>query len=522
MIGILLILSGRNPRYQGRSLTSWLERCSNEELTEAQRSEAEDAVRAIGAKRALPTLLRLIETREDPVRTWIMAKREQYNLKFLPELRSTKDCQQLGWAGFEVFGTNAAPALEELTRLLTDDQLAVPATACLICIGPRAESAVCEALTNKNAMVRRLATEQFAWVTDDVEDFLAHMKTCLSDPDDDIRVVAVQGIGRQTNTPDSAIPLVLAALHDEHDRVSSEAAMALASFGANALRGFTDLSNAVENASPNTSRQALTTLVAIAPDQALPVVLNNFRSADPRHRAASFQMLLKYMETNSDAQTAIQQAAADPDARLARRAKEMITVRYVSKHPIESEFSDEPSFGGKSLGEWLKMHDYNGEFSEDAKQAIRQLGTNAIPSLLKRLVYVQPPFGLPANEVNIDAIRGFIVLGEQTRPVLPQLETLMDGTNGNLALHVMLAACGTGSNAIPFLIKGLTNQFADVRNEAANYLTGGTWVLSSDQRESVIPLFLKLLNDPDEYVRVNATNELKTIAPAAAAKVGIK
>jgi HEAT repeat protein len=75
---------------------------------------------------------------------------------------------------------------------------------------------------------------------------------------------------------------------------------------------------------------------------------------------------------------------------------------------------------------------------------------------------------------------------------------------------------------MPFLIKGLTNQFANVRNLAANTLTEGVGDKFSEQRKQAIPLFIKLLNDPDEDVRLNATNQLKQIDPAAAAKAGIK
>jgi HEAT repeat protein len=86
----------------------------------------------------------------------------------------------------------------------------------------------------------------------------------------------------------------------------------------------------------------------------------------------------------------------------------------------------------------------------------------------------------------------------------------------------MLATVGTGSNAMPFLINGLTNQFPDVRNEAANDLTNGIGKDFPQWRQKAIPLFVKLLSDPDEDVRLNATNQLKEIDPAAAAKVGIK
>ena len=157
--------------------------------------------------------------------------------------------------------------------------------------------------------------------------------------------------------------------------------------------------------------------------------------------------------------------------------------------------------------------------------AIHHMGTNAIPGLLARLVYVEPPFGLRSpvgGTVNIEAMCAFIALGEQAIPALPQLRTLMDGTNGDVAVRAMMATCGTGSNALPVLISGLTNQFADVRNEAANYLSENFNRLSPDQRKQAIPLFVKLLDDLDENVRGNATNELKQIAPEAAAKAGIK
>ena len=130
-------------------------------------------------------------------------------------------------------------------------------------------------------------------------------------------------------------------------------------------------------------------------------------------------------------------------------------------------------------------------------------------------VYARP-------EVNFDAVRAFITLGGNTVPALPRLQVLMDSTNQDIALYAMLATLGTGSNAMPYLIKGLTNQFPDVRNEAANILTDGVGDKFPEQRKQAIPLFVKLLSDPDEDVRLNATNELKQIDPIAAAKAGIK
>jgi HEAT repeat protein len=127
-----------------------------------------------------------------------------------------------------------------------------------------------------------------------------------------------------------------------------------------------------------------------------------------------------------------------------------------------------------------------------------------------------------ARAINIEAICAFITLRDQAKPALPQLQTLMESTNSDIALHAMLASCGTGSNAIPLLLNGLTNQFADVRNEAANYVTQNFSNQFLGRRDQVIPLFVKLLNDSYNDVRMNATNELKQIDAAAALKAGVK
>jgi HEAT repeat protein len=113
-------------------------------------------------------------------------------------------------------------------------------------------------------------------------------------------------------------------------------------------------------------------------------------------------------------------------------------------------------------------------------------------------------------------------LGDQAKGVLPNLFILMDSTNEEIALMAMTASLGTGSNAVPFLIKGLTNPFPNVRNQAAQFFSGDFGDKFPDLRKPAIPLFVKLLNDPDEDVRGNATNELKAMDPTAAALAGIK
>jgi hypothetical protein len=51
---------------------------------------------------------------------------------------------------------------------------------------------------------------------------------------------------------------------------------------------------------------------------------------------------------------------------------------------------------------------------------------------------VRPPFGFRAFDVNMDAVRAFITLGEQVKPAFPKLQKLMDSTNKDIALFAMI------------------------------------------------------------------------------------
>jgi HEAT repeat protein len=566
VLGILgaLIVCTRQPRYHGRTLTSWLQQCWDTSLMETQRlAEAQEAIRAIGTKKALPGLLKLVEANDDPVSLWIIDAgdklriSDEIGLRFI-RWHSALDFKWLGERGFEVLGTNAAPAAEALGKLLNkkfpdeeNERLHILVIErCLESIGKPAEPVICRALTNQDAAIRQWAIDELASVTDDVEVYIARIKPRLQDSSDAVRGTAVNDIGIQTSAHELAVPLLISALKDS--AVSANAANALGNFDTNALVAFPILTNLVEHGDANVAGAALKTLIVIAPDRALPIftnylvrgkpgindalraltevmpdkalpmVLARLQSPNLAMRREAFGLLRHYPET-SQIDSAMQTVVTDSDSALALAAKGFLTAQYATNHPDAFLFPDEPSYNGKRLGEWLETRiEGGGDFTPAAKDAIHQVGTNAIPALLKRLTYVRPPYCFNPFQININAAGGFIALSEQAKPALPELWLLMDSTNKDTALTAMIATCGTGSNAMPFLIKGLTNSFANVRGQAANILMEGVGDKFPEQRKQAIPLFVKLLNDPDDDVRMNATNQLKEIDSAAAAKAGIK
>ena len=542
----IVILLGREPHYQGRSLTSWLQQSWDTPLMETQRlAEAQNAIRSIGPKKVLPKLLKLVQSEDDPISMTIMHIGDEFRIsddigdRFI-RWHSAEDFWWLGERGFEVLGTNGAPAAEALGKLLDKPRRLLVIGRCLESIGKPAEPVICQALTNQDVAVRQWAVEQLASVTDDVEVYIIRIKPRLHDSSDAVRVTTVDAIGVQTSAPELAVPLLIEALKDS--AVSANAAGALANFGTNALVAFPILTNLVEHGGPNVAGAALKTiiildsdqalpiltnclargkpgtalalraLVDVAPERALPIILSRFQSPDTETRRVAFRLLCRYPLT-PPVESALQAAAADSDLNMANRAKKILTENRQKEHPLEFQFLDDPSYEGKRLGEWLKMHERQGDyaFSSEATNAIHHIGRNAIPALLRRLVYVEPPFGLPAYEVNMDGVQGFLMIGDQATPALPQLQALLDGTNQSLVLYAMVSSLGTGTNAIPVLTKGLTNQFPEVRGQAASSLAEVIANRFPEHREEIISLLTNLVNDPDSDVRLTVKGALQEI-----------
>jgi HEAT repeat protein len=450
---------------------------------------------------------------------------EDWPLSKLCHFRSASTDRRLAEFGFAVFGTNAAAAVPALDRVLngTNHDSAESALKCLAAIGPPAEAPVCRALTNANPEIRILATLGLADAVTNVHDFLTRLRDRLHDPDSFVRVAAVSSIGSQTNSPDEVISFLVLAFKEEDDFVASSAANKLVDFGTNACPVVGDLIKAARGERMVLAFAATRTLLTIAPDEALPIIASRCSSTDANWRLNALQLLYDSPLTNGVIQSLIESAASDPDGNISQRAKEFLTDQYCQEQPEELLFPDEPSYQGKQLGDWLDMAHGGSVLSQDAfREAFRHMGTNAVPALLRRLVYVRPPFGLPAEDINMEAVDAFLILGEDAKSTLPQLESLMESPDKNVARHAMLAACNLGPGIVDCLVKGLTSQNAEVRSEAADYLTQLPGYRFPERRKQAVPALLKLLDDPDAHVRMNAANALKEIDPEKAALAGLR
>jgi HEAT repeat protein len=201
---------------------------------------------------------------------------------------------------------------------------------------------------------------------------------------------------------------------------------------------------------------------------------------------------------------------------------------------LRSPPEKEPVSQGKPLSYWLAGYDSgnyrlahpNGPSPPthgEANFAIRQMGTNAIPTLLRMLEEHDPSLRervlaltrkqhfikIPYMRANrgLNAYSGFHALGPEAVSAVPALLGIFDRDQSAFsqqAIPAILASIGPGAaEAIPALLKATTHTNAMVRNNAV-------WALRRIHSAPavVVPALTKCLSDPDAQVRMEAARAL--------------
>jgi hypothetical protein len=245
----------------------------------------------------------------------------------------------------------------------------------------------------------------------------------------------------------------------------------------------------------------------------------------------------------------------------------------------------EPVYQGKSLTAWLEQDVVNyliayqqplpgseaeaakrNRAREEAEVAIRHIGTNALPYLLKMvavkdsalkeklitLLSKQSLVSIPfrdARECHYMAVCGFAALRSEATPAVPSLIDLLHSpaTNRimvNVPNDAAVCLAMIGETSVPYLLPLLTNGDPDVRfyasSAARSIVPRLTYLVSSDNNETnrcrmigelaeigwpdpdMWKALTNALSDKSFLVRNAATNALKRIDPAAAGKAGVK
>jgi HEAT repeat protein len=151
----------------------------------------------------------------------------------------------------------------------------------------------------------------------------------------------------------------------------------------------------------------------------------------------------------------------------------------------------EPVYQGKTLSEWLEGCDKShwvGTKWRESTEAVRQIGTNAIPTLLRKLRQKDSALTLKLRSW---ALRQHFI---------------------RIRLRYGLEA----KQAIPWVVVCLNDYFTDVQEQAADIL--GRFGIDA---KPVCPALVQLLYSPKDGVRLHAWNALKQIDPEAAGRAGV-
>ncbi|MDB6019256.1 MAG: repeat protein [Pedosphaera sp.] len=207
--------------------------------------------------------------------------------------------------------------------------------------------------------------------------------------------------------------------------------------------------------------------------------------------------------------------------------------------------SREPVYQGRGLSAWMKdlttgpiiNNDYSGATHDAAVEAIRHMGTKALPQLLAglgakdsqlkvklmRFFSQHPVFRIKletADDRRGEAAQGFKALGAIARPAIPDLIPIVN--DRETALESAFCLAFIGPEGVPPLIQALTNRVPRVRGYAAFALSYGPLDASP-----AVSALIQRLQDTNNNVMVYAvgtlmrmTNQSRLVIPALVANLG--
>jgi HEAT repeat protein len=199
----------------------------------------------------------------------------------------------------------------------------------------------------------------------------------------------------------------------------------------------------------------------------------------------------------------------------------------------------EPRYQGRHLSEWILLYwepDTPDADKTEAAEAIRAIGTNAVPDLVKWLPFKEPtaharlrlrllnlpillpkrvrePLAVPPMLVrSLSAVSGFRALGTNAVSAIPALAVLARDSDPTAATSFLAiqALAGIGDVALPALTNNLTSLLANRRAAIAQVL--GEKIHFGNNPSLRLPPLLACLQDHDPLVAAAAATSLGDLA----------
>jgi len=205
----------REPTYQGKRLGVWLAEAYpwTGDQSPSRYDETDAAVHAIG-KQAVPTLLRMLQTRDFPGQT-VLARlaAKQYWVKI--QFTEAEMEQWRAVQGFRILGPEARDAFPELRQLFQNPRLADSAALALAEVSPDALPVLRSGLTNQDERIRSAATWGLGWAQTAAWVGLPQLLQALQDSSPVLQNEAAWRLGDLRPDPATVLPALLKCAQQE-------------------------------------------------------------------------------------------------------------------------------------------------------------------------------------------------------------------------------------------------------------------------------------------------------------------
>jgi hypothetical protein len=206
------VVRQREPMYQGKPLSYWLDGYSQPPLTNVTPTQADAAVRQLGTN-SFPELFRRLQQRDSGFKIMIMRLLEKQSVIKIPF--APRNANYTAVTGFKALGPQASNAVPRLIEIFDSDphlfpQQAIPAI--LGDIGPSAQQAIpalLRGMTHTNSFVRYNAIFAIGRIHPEPKVVVPALITRLNDPDILVRAQAARALGAFGKDAQPAVPVLL-------------------------------------------------------------------------------------------------------------------------------------------------------------------------------------------------------------------------------------------------------------------------------------------------------------------------
>jgi HEAT repeats len=264
------VLRSREPRYEGKSLTYWLEQYNETAMVqhgkEEECAQAKHAVHQIGTN-ANPTLLRMLRAKDSRLMIKLETLVGQQRFVKSPFV-SADQKHDLANTGFGILGAeakDAVPGLISIYRENISEDLRTTAANALRLIGPAAKEAV-------PALLESLARPNLSMEADGN---------------------TIDALGEIHSHPELVVPALLKCLNDSNQNIRWLAMGSIASFGADARMAVPALLAEATNPASRSRGPAIQALgrIRCEPETFLPVLRRGLKDPNPQIRVAAAEAL---------------------------------------------------------------------------------------------------------------------------------------------------------------------------------------------------------------------------------------